>query len=302
MESYPGQPTVHDLNETYHFPTINKSTRFVGVTGFEEADRATVAALNAAFASQQLPARCLPLGVGSMKLFGKVIDAVKLPAVVIDEHHRSAIVGVAAELDSSATASRSADVMLHKGDKWVAFDTCTNSVLRALEAAVRSRHPEDDPFKGRFTLLVGANDTALAMGQQLKARGAALIIASHDRAAAQRVAHALEARVIQFEALYSTMHDILIVCDNEEAQGGKLALRANYLKPAMTVLDLTSRARPGPFLRDAMTRGCAVVAPFPLWLDQVTNQAKLLTGKDVPRKLLEDAVPWLAEDESAAAE
>ena len=67
----------------------------VGVTGFEEDSRATVAALNAAFAANQWPARCLPLGVGSMKLFGKVIDAVKLAAVVVDETHRRAILGVA---------------------------------------------------------------------------------------------------------------------------------------------------------------------------------------------------------------
>jgi 3-dehydroquinate dehydratase/shikimate dehydrogenase len=298
MESFPGQPTVQDLNETYRFHDLGKGTRFVGVTGFDDGDRATVAALNAAFAANQLPARCLPLGVGSMKLFGKVIDAVKLAAVVVDELHRRAILQLADELDPPASQSRSADLMIHKGDKWRAFDTQSKAVIDALEAAARNRHAGERPLNGRLTLLVGANDVAVTMAQQLKARGAALIIASHDRAAGQRVAQGVEARFIQFEALYSTLHDVLVVCDDErEHLGGKSGLQANYLKPSMTVLDLTASARPTDFLRQARARGCAVVTPQALWLDQVANQARLLTGKDVPRKLLEDAAPWLQEDE-----
>src|SRR5262249_42847179 len=81
METFRGQPTVSDLKDIYHYPNVEKGTRLVGVTGFEESDRATVAALNAAFAHCNLAVRCLPLGVGNMKLFGKVIDAVKLVAL-----------------------------------------------------------------------------------------------------------------------------------------------------------------------------------------------------------------------------
>ena len=40
---------------------------------------------------------------------------------------------------------------------------------------------------------------------------------------------------------------------------GKSALRGNYLKPSMTILDLTASARPSAFIREALARGCAVV-------------------------------------------
>jgi len=34
METYPGQPTVRELNGIYHYPAISRLTRLIGVTGF----------------------------------------------------------------------------------------------------------------------------------------------------------------------------------------------------------------------------------------------------------------------------
>lgn len=297
METYPGQATVTDLSDIYHYQDIEKNTRLVGVTGFEESDRATVAALNAVFAQASLPARCLPMGVGNMKLFGKVIDAVKMAAVVVDEAHRRAVLAIATELDAAATTSRSADLLLHKGDKWHGYDTQNRAMVHALETVAATKFPGETPLKDRFTMVVGANDLALTVAQALKARGASLIIASHDKAAAQKVATQVEARVIQFEALFTTMHDVVVVCDEEkEGRGGKSSLNPSYLRPGMVVLDLTASVRQTPFIREARGRGCAVVTPHDLWLDRVMAQAKMLTGKEVSRQTLENAVPWLGDE------
>jgi hypothetical protein len=44
-------------------------------------------------------------------------------------------------------------------------------------------------------------------------------------------------------------------------------------------------------------RGCTVVTPYRLWLEQVDLQAHSLTGKVIPRQVLENAVPWLLEED-----
>ncbi len=297
MESYPGQPLVWDLKDIYHFHAVSKQTRFVGVTGFGEPEKAAVAALNAAFAHLKLPARCLPMGVGNMKVFRKVIDLLKLAAVVLDEGHRRAILEIATELDASAAASRSADVILHKGDKWHAYDTQSRATLAALETALKKRVTGDEPFKGRFCMIVGVNASAQALAHDLKKRGAAIIVASHNRAAAQQLAQAVEGRSIQQEALFTTIHDVFLLCDDErEHTKAKGSMNASFLKPGMTVMDLTAGVKKSDFVREAEQRGCSVVTPQLLWLDQVSAQAKLLTGKELPRQILEDAVPWLKEE------
>jgi 3-dehydroquinate dehydratase/shikimate dehydrogenase len=89
MEAYPGQPTVHELNSVYHYNAIERTTRLIGVTGFGEREAVAVSVLNYVLAHFQSPARCLPLAVGSLKLFRKVIDAAKLAAVSVDPEHQA---------------------------------------------------------------------------------------------------------------------------------------------------------------------------------------------------------------------
>src|SRR6516165_10803661 len=74
LETYPGEPTVEDLETVYHYHSIGRTTPLIGVTGFDERATATVAGLNAALAHLNLPARCWPLAVGSPRLFRKIID------------------------------------------------------------------------------------------------------------------------------------------------------------------------------------------------------------------------------------
>jgi shikimate 5-dehydrogenase len=62
-------------------------------------------------------------------------------------------------------------------------------------------------------------------------------------------------------------------------------------------MDLTSPLQPSSLLREAQTRGCVVATPRQVWLEQVALQTHLLTGKDVPHQVLEDAAPWLREED-----
>jgi 3-dehydroquinate dehydratase/shikimate dehydrogenase len=298
MEAYPGQPTVADLESVYHYRAITRSTRLIGVTGFGERERATVAALNAAFAQLGLPARCLPLGVGNVRLFGKVIEAVKLAAAVIDAEHCRAILEIASETAPSAAATRSADLILHKDNRWLAHDTHVAALTAALEAALQSRSGADKPLQGRIVVIVGTSALAQSTAHGLKQRGCALIIASHDRNAAHELAQELGCRYVAFEALYSTSHDVLIVCDEEKVPGkGQAGVHPGYLKPGMAVLDLTGEGQKTSLVREAEGRGCVVVTPQQFWLEQVALQARLLTGKEVPRQQLAEAAPWLFEEE-----
>jgi 3-dehydroquinate dehydratase/shikimate dehydrogenase len=294
MEVYPGQPTVHDLEAVYHFRAIDRHTRLIGVIGFSEQATATVAALNAALAHLALPARCLPLGLGHPRLFRKIIEAVKLAAVVVDEEHRATVLPLAKQLDAAAEEAQAVDLLLHKGEQWHGYCTLLPAAVAALEAALRARHPADQPLHGRVVLVVGATPLARAVAGAVKHQGGIVVVTSRDRAAAQQLAQALQCRHIPFEALYSTIHDVLIVCDEEkgerEGRTAEAGVHPGYLKPGMTVLDLAAGWQRSGLVQTAADRGCAVVQPRELWLSQLARQARLMTGKDVPREVLAGAV------------
>jgi 3-dehydroquinate dehydratase/shikimate dehydrogenase len=297
MEAHPGQPTVADLVDVYHYRTITRSTRLVGVTGFDERERATAAALNAAFAHLDMPVRCLPLGVGSVRLFRKIVEAVKLAGAVIDPEHRGAILEMATNRSPEAERSKSADLLVHKDNHWHAHDTHIAATVAALESAVASRTPSETPLKGRIVLIAGTNATARNLGRELQERGCMLVIASHDRDAALSIAVALGCRYVQFEALYSTNHDVLIVCDSDKTPGQDSDIHPGYLKRGMTVLDARGTLEKSHLVHAAQERGCTVVGAREIWLEQIAMQARLLTGKEVAKQMLAEAAPWMMEEE-----
>jgi 3-dehydroquinate dehydratase/shikimate dehydrogenase len=302
MEAWPGQPTVEDLRDVYHYGAFERGTRLIGVTGFGERAVATVAVHNGALAHLKLPARCLPMGVGSVRLFRKVVEAVKLAAVVVDEEHQESLMEMVSEVQPSAQQAQAADVLLYKNDKWHGHHTGCQAALAALAAALKAKSGADDPLKGRIVAIVGLGTQSRALAVELGKRGANVVLASHKKKAVQEMAQELGCRHVQFEALYSTMHDVLIVCDEEKEEfkgrPGKAGVHPGYLKPGITVLDLTADLRKTELVREAEARGCGVVLPRALFLDRLDTQERLFTGKQAPREVLGQSLPrWLREEE-----
>ena len=105
----------------------------------------------------------------------------------------------------------------------------------------------------------------------IKERGGKLIFGSHNRDEAAKYSRLFGGRHVQFEGIYTTLHDILIVCaePNPGQDHDKPALHPGYLKTGMTVMDLTEIPRRSPLLREAALRGCTIVEPAGLLLEQV---------------------------------
>ena len=292
LEAYPGQPTVEDLRDIYRLQDIDKTTRLIGVTGFGEREQITVAALNAAFAHLSLAFRCLPMSIGNMKIFRKIIDAVKLAGAVIDAENQSNIVEIQPELHGVAKDTQAADVLIQKNGAWHGMHVSGQSWINALRTALKKRNPGDNPLKDRFVLLAGLTGASRIIAGEVQRQGGNAIIATNHKKAGQAVAAAIGCRYVPYEAMYVTLHDVLVVCDEEKDEKlGRGGIHAGYLKQGMIVIDLTAGAQRSKLLRDAHARGCDIVTPLDLMLDLLELQAKTLTGKAVPREVLRSAIP-----------
>jgi 3-dehydroquinate dehydratase/shikimate dehydrogenase len=303
MEAYPDQPTVRDLTEVYHYPQIDRGTRLIGVTGFGKREYVTVGAVNAALANMGFTARCLPLGIGDIGIFQRIMDAVHLGGVLVDDAHRITILKIATDLEGSTEEAGFADLLLRKSENRFAYNTICRAMTTALENAVRPASAGDKPLQGRIVMIVGVNPLARSLALALRRAGSVLIIASHERAAANKLAQELECRYVQFEALYSTTHDILLVCDDEkDTPAGKKrgadasSISPGYLKAGMTVLDATADLEKTDLLNAAQARGCKIVTPRQLLIEQLMLQIKLIASKEPPRKVLEETVAALLDD------
>src|SRR5262249_37476092 len=209
---------------------------------------------------------------------------------------------LATELDLSAEQAHAADLLLHKGDRWRGYHTQCGAAVAALETALGARAPSGRGLQGKVVAVVGTGDVAVSLARAVQARGGGLIIASHERDRAQRLAHELGCRYLQFEALYSTLHDVLAVCEAEPDPRGRSAaagVHPGYLRPGMAVLDLTAGLRKSPLLQEAEARGCAAVPPGKLFADRLAMQARLLTGKEVPHDVFASALDRFFEEDGS---
>jgi 3-dehydroquinate dehydratase/shikimate dehydrogenase len=289
MEAHPDQPTVADLVETYSYRDFEHSTKLLAVTGFGEQEKLHVAAVNRVLKQLASPIRCLPVGVGNVKLFERIMEAVKAVGVLAQGEYREELFTMADHRDDAAEKAVSLDVLVRQGDRWQGHHTLCPAVLQALKESLQARTPAANPFQGRMVMLVGTGPAARYLASALQVRGAAAIIASHDRAEARRLAQEVSCRHVRIEEIYSTLHDVLIVCDEEHdphTKGKTAGVHTGYVHEGLTVVDLTSPLRPSPLLDAARRVGGHPIMPRELFVDQLAEQLKLFTEKDVPREVL----------------
>jgi 3-dehydroquinate dehydratase/shikimate dehydrogenase len=298
MEAYPEQFTISELETVYHYSSIHKSTPFVAVTGFEELQYVTVALLNAALARLGEATRCLPLEIGNSSLFRKVLEVVKVKGAVIDAGHQAAVRELVTEVRPSAALAEAVDFLTYQDGKWLGHHVFSRALLAALEKTLRGGKPAEGgktgegPMSGRMIMFVGTNALCRVLATGAQHAGAAAIIAGNDRATAQALAQALGCRFVVREALYSTLHDVLVRCDDTDLHPG-------YLKPGMTVADVAALPRPSSLLEEAAERGCHVVSPRQVLVELVNRYLRAIAGETVPAEFLLDVLQPLLEDSRA---
>lgn len=301
MEAYPGQPTINDLVERYHYRDIGKKTRFVGVAGTDERAATAAGLFNTAFAAIEQHHRALPIHVGNLKLFRKIADAVRLQGVLLEEDFMEGLHEIAQYDDSAKTPVLAGDFLLPQADGWLASNTLGTTVGQALLASLNVSG--EQPLKGRTVMLAGVGALTKMVAGPLRALGAALITASKQKDAAHTMSQTFGGRHLLWDAIYTTSHDILVIgrdgprsAEDILSDDETMPLHPSYLKSGMTVLDLTAGVRPSKFLREAQSRGATIIGGGQLLLEQVRTCVERIVGVPVPREPLQAKLDeWFAD-------
>jgi 3-dehydroquinate dehydratase/shikimate dehydrogenase len=289
MESYYEQPTIRDLEQVYHYRAIDRTTHFVGVTGFGELQQVTTALLNAAFASLGLAVRCLPVEIGDARVFRNVLEAVKVDSAVIDPEHQSAIREVVDVVKPSAQAVGGVDFIGRHEGSWQGHHLLSRAAEAALVETLRAGGAGERPLQGRTVVLVGIGGLSRVLAVRVQQGGGTPILAGENTYEGQELAKATGCRFLHIEDLHSSPYDVLVRCDGTKLHPG-------YLRAGMTVLDLTALPRISTLLSEAAQRGVRTVPPRQVLVELTARQARAITGQDVAREVLLEALRPLVED------
>ena len=259
MEDFAGQPTVEELERTYaarDLIELGRDARFVAFAGFpadgggggsddagsddagadgagadgagsdgagaglgDGTAGAVCGAWNAAARSAGVPHRALPLEVGSFAHAAEMLQVLRVPAAVIGPRAGAeARAGFAALAPPDADAAAAgADVLLKKADGWRSHRVARRAAVAALAAACGGT------LERKQVTLLGAGGTAAALGRSLAKRGANLAIADPHDPAAAALAKTLDARAVQWRAVYATHTDVLVRADRRAPGKGERA-------------------------------------------------------------------------------
>ncbi len=283
MEAFPGQPTVGELDDVYRWRQVDSKTRFIGVVGGGVIELAISKILNAAFDLSGMNTRCLPLDFKSLDQVPKMLDILKIPAVIATPQAGRRVMSLATKGDDVSTASRFSDVIIKSADGWQAHNLVWKSTLRALEAKLGKQSGEDRPLDKRNTIIIGSDGLAISLAHGIKRRQGLVSICSGDEVEAQKIAQSCELRYVPVAKLYETLVDVVALTANTLDFGSKKSpLNPSLLRPGMTVMDLSEFPGESDLTQEARERGCKVVEPSEVFGDYVGLLFKSLTGQELP--------------------
>ena len=283
MEAFPGQPTVGQLDDVYRWRQVDSKTRFIGVVGEGVIEHATSKILNAAFDISGMNTRCLPLDFKSLDQLPKMLDILKVPAIIATPDAGRRIMGLATTGDDVATAARHCDVVIKTPEGWQAHNLIWKSALRSLEATLGKKSAEDRPLDKRNTMIVGSEGLAVSLAHGVKRRNGLVSVCSGDDVEAQKIAQSCDLRYVPSAKLYETLVDVVVLTTNSMDYGSKKSpLNPSLLRENMAFMDLSELPGESKFTEEARARGCRVVEPAEIFADYIGLLFKSLTGKDIP--------------------
>jgi 3-dehydroquinate dehydratase/shikimate dehydrogenase len=291
MEAFPGQPTVGDLDNLFRWRQVGPKTRFIGVAGFNDTGVAASKILNAAFDRLDMNTRCLPFDFRSTEQLSKMLDIMKVPAVIATPPYGRQVMPLAQKMDETTKLSNYADVLLKQPDGWTAYNLMWKIALKHLETKLGKQTPEERPLDRRNAIILGSNGLAQALAVGVKKRSGLVSLCSGDEDEAQKVAAATEIRYVPTAKLYDTLTDVVLTTVSNLDHGMKRTpINPSMLRPGMAFLDVSNLPEDTPLVVEARERSCKVVEPSEIFADYVSTLFKSLTGQEIPMEAFADGL------------
>ena len=191
MEAYPGMVSIGDFKEVFDYQAIDSRTPLLAVTGEPEFQRLVARVLNHGFRLANDKTRCLPVEMGTVKHFSRVVNAIKLAGVLVDDRHQEDILKVTSEQEEVVRQAGAADFVAIRKEQWQAFNTHVRAVLSCIEEGMQKHDPTIPPIAGRTFLVVGCSATGRSIASGLRQKNALVVVADPDNDRAKQLASAL---------------------------------------------------------------------------------------------------------------
>lgn len=194
--------------------------------------------------------------------------------------HKERILPFIDEIKHDAATIGAVNTVLIQDEKRYGFNTDWKGIYRPLEGT-----------EGDTAVILGAGGAAAAAVYAVSMRGFTPVILNRTPERAFHLAQKTGAETGKLSDI-SKYHPDLIINATPVGMGadGNIPIPVSSLQPGIKVFDLVYTPRDTPLLQAALARGSSVIPGTEMFIHQLAEQFKILTGIDIPVSRIREMV------------
>lgn len=284
-ESAPGQITIYELLNLYHFKRTNTETKIYGLIGNPVAHSISPSIHNTAFAEKGLNWVYIPFKTENVTTTFSGLKEIDIQGCSVTIPHKQSIMELLNEIDPLARRIGAVNTVVNRNGKFWGYNTDCDAAIVALKEVVGQGNLS---LKGKTILVVGAGGASRAIAFGLHKEGANVIITNRTDEKAEMLGMDIGCKYCKMQELNNLKIDILV---NATSVGmypniDEIPVPANALKSNMIVFDTVYNPLETRLLLEAKNRGCITVSGLAMFINQAAAQFELWTGQKAPKELM----------------
>jgi 3-dehydroquinate dehydratase / shikimate dehydrogenase len=298
----PGMITFEQMQKLYRPQQINDQTQLFGVVADPVAHSLSPLIHNTAFAHQGLNCRYLPFRIPDVDLrqFMNWCLDTDVGGLSVTIPHKETMLEFVQECESAARGIGAINTVVFRNGSGVGYNTDYRAAMDCIQEALRTQKTlqtvegrDDDLFRGRSVLILGAGGVARAIAYGLKQRGALVTIASRTLERAHVLGRELKVNVVSWSERYSMVPGIIVNCSpvgmHPDIDSTPYDI-SKQLSAETIVFDTVYNPENTVLIKAARQAGCLTINGLDMFVRQAAYQYKLFTGQEPPVPLMRETV------------
>jgi 3-dehydroquinate dehydratase/shikimate dehydrogenase len=294
----PGQLSFQQMNEIFHYDSINSETEVFGVIADPIGHTLSPLIHNAAFHAMGMNKIYVPFRVPREDLTRFIDDAntFGIRGLSVTIPHKEEVIKKLTECDPSVRGIGASNTVVFEGAKRLGYNTDYYAAMSTLEEVLRqegmTETREEYMLRGRTALVLGAGGVGKAVVYGLLRRGAQVVVTDGIPKQAVTMAKAFNCRSVDWVGRHSVPADILFNCTpvGMHPNVDETPYDKHHMRPSMIVFDVVYNPENTLLVKDARSRNCTVITGVEMFVQQACMQYKLFTGQEGPAELMRDVI------------
>lgn len=266
----PGQLSLDDLLDFFHYKKLSPSTKIYGLIGNPVSKSFSHITHNMVMLSQDLDAVYvkMPVQEKELKSFFNYIRSLPFQGLSVTMPLKEAVIPFLDEINPTAKKIGAVNTVLIENGRLIGHNTDGRGALDAIENKI--------PVTGKKIIILGAGGAAKAIAYTAVQRGGEVCILNRDMNKAKKVSEELGCRCGYLEEMKIEAekgYDVLINCTPL-----LMPIDSNDLFSRSHVMDINTRPKETTLLQHALKKNCSITYGYQMFAHQAAAQFNLWFG------------------------